>query len=542
MNGKIGPIKAIYTGGYLVRNVDQVGDYTNYARGVYADYYQCYGPGADASKSLTPTCYSPSTTWQEIERNEHLSQELRFSTPDDWRLRGIAGAFYEDNKLFDQTDWAYKTMPNCTSNTAPDTPGNTGCLSPVGTAPGATVQDPGAQNNGVAFFEDTQREVKQTAFFASLDFDIIPKVLTVTAGTRHYLFENSMIGSVTGSFGCFEAGDPVGGCIASANNLDARHLRDTESGFKSRGNITWHVTPDTMLYYTYSQGFRPGGFNRTDSCHIPGGAIGAVAVDQFCLPQSYKSDQLTNNEIGWKTEWLEHRVQFNGAFYQENWDDVQVGFYDPGQTGNLTFGTNGQNFRIRGVETSIIARVTHGLTLQGSASWNQSVQTNSPALTDNNPLSPTYGQPITQGCATTKGVVTGCTPLTNLYGPVGGPSANAPPIQYNARARYDWTVNEFNYFVQVGMTHTGHSYTQAGANPSIATGGAVNTTVLRFQNPEYSTVDASLGVAKDAWYAQVYGQNLSNSDASLFTNTGQFVVAQTPLRPRVLGLKFGYKF
>ena len=27
-----------------MRNVDQTGDYTNYARGVYADYYQCYGP------------------------------------------------------------------------------------------------------------------------------------------------------------------------------------------------------------------------------------------------------------------------------------------------------------------------------------------------------------------------------------------------------------------------------------------------------------------------------------------------------------------
>ncbi len=46
VNGKFGDLKAVYTGGYLVRNVDQVGDYTNYARGVYADYYQCYGPGS----------------------------------------------------------------------------------------------------------------------------------------------------------------------------------------------------------------------------------------------------------------------------------------------------------------------------------------------------------------------------------------------------------------------------------------------------------------------------------------------------------------
>ncbi len=30
VNGKLGPLKAVYTGGYLVRNVEQAGDYTNY--------------------------------------------------------------------------------------------------------------------------------------------------------------------------------------------------------------------------------------------------------------------------------------------------------------------------------------------------------------------------------------------------------------------------------------------------------------------------------------------------------------------------------
>ena len=53
----------------------------------------------------------------------------------------------------------------------------------------------------------------------------------------------------------------------------------------------------------------------------------------------------------------------NGAIYQELWNDVQIGFFDPGQTGNLTFGTNGQDFKIRGIESSIEARVTQGLTL-----------------------------------------------------------------------------------------------------------------------------------------------------------------------------------
>ncbi|HEX4239995.1 MAG TPA: TonB-dependent receptor [Steroidobacteraceae bacterium] len=554
LNGKIGPIKAVYTGGYLVRHVDQVGDYTNYARGVYADYYQCYGPGTGyavnggaGDPNLKSTCFSPSTTWRETERNEHLSNEFRFSTPDDWRTRGIVGAFFENNTLFDQTDWLYRTVPTCTSNAAPGDLGNSGCFTNVGTVPGTSVENPGQQNDNVAFFEDTTRQVKQTAFFGSIDFDIIPKVLTITAGTRHYNFDEYFRGSVASSFYCFEQGIIAGGCLNDSTNLNAKDLSTKESGFKSRGNITWHVTPDVMIYATWSQGFRPGGFNRTGGSYINGATCagsshikGPDLLNQFCIPQTYQSDDLTNKEIGWKTEFMDHRFQWNGALYQENWNNVQTGFFDPGETGNLTFGTNGQDFRIRGIETSVVAVVLPGLTVQAASAWNQSEQTNSPSLMDTNPASVNFGKPITEACGGTPGHVT-CSPLNNLFGPIGGPSANSPPIQFNARIRYEWSASDYNYFVQAGATHQGHSFSQAGSNPSLSASG-VNTTVLRFENPAYSTFDASVGVAKDKWTAHIYGQNLANSNASVFTNTGQFVVAQTVLRPRVLGIKFGYKF
>jgi hypothetical protein len=42
--------------------------------------------------------------------------------------------------------------------------------------------------------------------------------------------------------------------------------------------------------------------------------------------------------------------------------------------------------------------------------------------------------------------------------------------------------------------------------------------------------------------AQIYGSNLSNSDASVFTSTAQFIKSEVPLRPRVIGLTIGYKF
>ncbi len=534
VNGRFGDLKAVYTGGYLVRNVDQVGDYTNYSRGVYADYYQCYGPGSGGNPNLKSTCLSPSAPWQSVEKNEHQQHEFRLSTPDDWRLRAIAGAYWEANRLYDQTDWMYKTVPSCTSNGAPGTPGNTGCFADIGTFPGTTVQNPGVQSSNSSFYQDTVRETKQTAFFFSVDFDLIPKVLTATVGTRHFRFENTSAGSVMSSFDCFEGGAPAGGCQSAASyNLNKDNLSDSESGFKSRGNLSWHITPQTMVYYTFSQGYRPGGFNQNGgSLHTPG----PDGVAQYAVPSSYSSDKLTNNEIGWKTEFFDHRLQWNGAVYRENWENVQVAFFDPGLVGNITYNTNGQDFLIKGVETSVVARVVSGLTLQGGASWNQSRQTNSPVLIDNNPLSANFGKPITQDCDPT------CTPVTNPFGPIGAPSANAPPIQFSVRARYEWNFAGYSPFVQLGATHNGHSFTQAGSNPTIEEGAAVTTGRLRFENPAYSTFDGSFGVSKDSWVVTVYGENLSNSNASTFISTDQFIVAQTPLRPRVLGVSFGYKF
>jgi iron complex outermembrane recepter protein len=155
LNGKFGDLKLVYTGAYLVRHVDQRNDYTNYARGVYADYYQCYG--ANHSPTGTATCYSPVSAWREQVRNTHQSHEVRLSTPDDWRARGIVGAFWEDQRIYDQTDWLYKTIPNCTAV------GQIGCMTDVGPTPTSTLNNPNTRNDNTAFFEDVLRGYRQYA-------------------------------------------------------------------------------------------------------------------------------------------------------------------------------------------------------------------------------------------------------------------------------------------------------------------------------------------------------------------------------------------
>ena len=531
ISGRVGDLRLVYAGSYLARNVSTVQDYTNYARGKYADYYQCHG----IDGALAQTCFSPSTTWNETERNTHLSQEIRLSTPDEWRMRGIVGAFWENLRIYDQLNWLYKTLPPCTSNGPPGTPGNSGCLTDIGPIPGSSLNDPALVRPGVAFLNDVKRGYQQRAFFSSLDFDIVPKVLTVTAGTRYYYFDNSEKGAVVGSAtfnpavpSCYDAG--LAPCTRLATNIDGENLRTTYKGFKSRANLTWHILPDVFAYYTWSQGFRPGAFNRSAACYI----ADANGIPQYCSPLAYVSDNLTNNELGWKTELLNRRLQWNAALYQEDWKNTQVSFFDPGLLGNVGFNANGPDYRIRGVETSIIAVLTQGLTAQGGASWNSSEQTNSPALIANNPAllanpasAGEFGKPILSA--------------PNPYGPPGSPSSFAPPFQFNARLRYQWVMSSYNLFAQAGVVHTAHSFTESGSNPPLTVGG-ISSNQLRFENPAYTQYDASAGLAKDAWSAEFYALNLTNVIKSTYTSDAQFALQQNITRPRVLGVRLGYKF
>ena len=64
----------------------------------------------------------------------------------------------------------------------------------------------------------------------------------------------------------------------------------------------------------------------------------------------------------------------------------------------------------------------------------------------------------------------------------------------------------------------------------------------RFEDAAYTTSDASIGLEKDDWTFSAYGQNITNSHAIVFTSTDNFIVAQTPIRPRVLGARFTYSF
>ncbi|HEX3888726.1 MAG TPA: TonB-dependent receptor [Phenylobacterium sp.] len=531
VNGKLGDLKLIYTGGYTTRHINQQMDYTNYSRTLYGQYYECTGGTSGLLGKGTPlTCYSPVTSWHDQVRNTHFSQEVRLSTPDTWRLRGLVGAYYERFRIQDTQDFNYKTVPTCNegSNLATALAGGLPCLGVDAPFPGSTVNEPGNRPDNTGFGEEVQRGYDQYAFFVSLDFDIIPDVLTATAGTRYFNYNEDETGSVyhTNS-GCLD----VLVCAPDVN-IDAEHLKSRFSGFKSKFNLTWKPMTNTLAYFTYSEGFRPGGFSR----FARDTADDASGAPQFHSPVSYAPDTLTNYEVGLKQDFFDRRLQVNLSAYYMDWDNVQIALFQPCCLGNTTFLVNGPSYTIKGAELQFTARPLEELTLSGSATYNDNTQSNSPCLTDNEAKSPTFGQCISE----VKGL-----PFVNPFGVKGGVSAYSPKFQGNFIARYERQFGDYKGFVQGDLNYVGDMFTQPANYTSTGDPTEVpipDTTYLRFKLPAYTEFGASIGVSRDNWSVRLIGSNLSDSHASTFSNTAQFIREDVPLRPRTVTINLTSKF
>jgi outer membrane receptor protein involved in Fe transport len=554
IDGRLGALKLLYAGAYLVRNVEQVQDYTNYARGPYVDYYQCANPGPTPA---TAQCFTPSSTWHDRERNTHQSHELRVSTPAEWRIRGIGGLFYENYQIHDQVDWFYLTALPYFHPIGPPTGYytlNGSTVQPNGrpvmfdTQGAVFVPAPVTSNNpnvrplGDGFFNDITRGYTQKAAYASVDFDLIPQKLTLTAGTRYFRTESSEVGSTVGSFfGCRFIDNPTvpNPCVNHSNftNVNAENLDRTFSGFRSRANLSWKATEDALLYYTWSQGYRAGGTNLAPfaapaSSPLADSGNGFAYQAQahkhgaWAAPRDFAPDNLTNNELGWKTMWVDRRIQWNGAIYQEDWNNAQINVGGIDVFSNFGVSLNGGSYRVRGIETSGIARVTAGLTVEAGAAWNHS------ELVKQATFLWADGTPIDfSALQTSRGER-----VPSPGGKLGSSLAGAPPFQGNIRARYEFALIGHDGFAQIGAVHQSHSLATTNQQSDPLGNSSA------YDLPAFTTYDAALGIGKDAWLVQLYAENLTDTRAQLYANYSQWYKAVTVSRPRTVGLHFSYKF
>ncbi|MEZ5502470.1 MAG: TonB-dependent receptor [Halioglobus sp.] len=129
--------------------------------------------------------------------------------------------------------------------------------------------------------------------------------------------------------------------ITNSFNIPEQYLADT--GLDS-----------TLIYATYSKGFKSGGFE-----------MKGLEITQF------EPESVTNYEVGLKIDALDQRIRFNTAIYYMKYDDIQIRITEQGRSfaDILLFIDNAGAATIQGFEMELTALPTPNIILNATASY-----------------------------------------------------------------------------------------------------------------------------------------------------------------------------
>jgi iron complex outermembrane receptor protein len=325
----------------------------------------------------------------------------------------------------------------------------------------------------------TRSDYLQTTEFSNISFDVTNK-LNIEAGVVHFHSD-------------FRYYSPFGqfayAATAPSLNVGSSQKWDTKFG------INYKLTGKAMVYADFAQGFRDGGTNSgyPQSCYNKG------------VPQSYVPDTLNNFEIGWKTTSLNGHLVWNGAAYLMNWKQLQTIIYDVNICAPSSFYVNVGGARIYGAESNVDYKVNENWSLQVAGSYTDSHLISSPYAT----FEPNVGERLPY----------------------------VPYFSWSWNLRYEHPLTTgLRGYAQVDMAHKGDMWNDlhvAGSNG-----------FPRILQPDYSILNLRLGLNPDGghWLTEFYITNLTDKNAIIYSNTGNFDLRQTTNEPRVFGMRLNYRF
>jgi iron complex outermembrane receptor protein len=269
-----------------------------------------------------------------VYRNEQTSQEFQFAYKSE-KLNGIVGFYYLGAKA--QTGF--------------------------GVLLGTTIAGLNAYTAG-----DVRTETE--SIYGDFTYDFTPQ-FSLSLGGRYtwdernsHVFKANYIG-LTPEFG----GTPVP-FGATSTDFQGRALFKR---FTPRASVAFKPNDQHMLYLSYAEGFKGGGFDPRGSgvsAPISNPAVGRTYQDIYNYI-SFRPESVKSYEIGWKGSAFDHALTWAIDGFHSGYTDVQI----PGSVGQLvgtvqTFigiTTNAAKARINGVEVEANARFAQGFAGAGSA-------------------------------------------------------------------------------------------------------------------------------------------------------------------------------
>ena len=140
----------------------------------------------------------------------------------------------------------------------------------------------------------------------------------------------------------------------------------TWDNFAPRVGLNYKVTDDAMLFAFWQRAYKSGGFVNN-----------AAAYTTF-VGSPYGEELIDNFEVGFKTEWMDSRLQFNGNIYYQKMKGLQRQVIRPANnpSGQETFISNNADARSYGVELEMVLIPVDGLTINANIAWNDIKYTN----------------------------------------------------------------------------------------------------------------------------------------------------------------------
>ncbi|MBA6414372.1 TonB-dependent receptor [Parahaliea sp. F7430] len=306
-----------------------------------------------------------------------------------------------------------------------------------------------------------------------------------------------------------------------------REKRKTDKWLPSI-NVQWDVTPDSLLYASFSQGFKSGGFTDADDQEpgqlspgtfpcSPGQAIEAcydptIPNEDF----EFEDEEVDAFEIGGKHMLFDSRLMLNWAAFYTRYDNLQTSIFK-----GISFGvTNAAKSDIQGLELDLLWQASDRLRVGLNAAWLD-------ASYDKFPDAPCTALQldVDPACGTELGFSN-----NDLS---GEPTAFAP--KYTASLNFDYALalnNGLELFA-AGETNYRDDFEPGGDNDPID------------RIDGYSKTNLRLGLRAERWELMAFGRNIFDKeifiqsfDTPILAGThSQFVD-----EGRILGVRFKYSF
>ena len=208
--------------------------------------------------------------------------------------------------------------------------------------PGAVLA-PGDRIYG--YLADSTNE--DTGLFGEVSITPIPE-LELILGGRY--FWNSYSASVLNQAGA------LGGYPGGFNPDDSSgFVEESEDGFTPKVTLAAYPTEDTMIYATYSKGYRVGGINPN---------AGLLPT----IPPSYDSDSVNNYELGIKTYLFDRILYIDATAFHIGWDNIQARLFGPAPS-YYSYVSNAGSAEVDGVELGIAITPTRAVSFTSNLTY-----------------------------------------------------------------------------------------------------------------------------------------------------------------------------